>query len=1427
MPVLSPQRHRGAARLAAARRTTALGTAVAVALGLVTLTATPASAEPIAIAQVQGTGSVSPLPTGTVVTVRGIVTADLRGTAAYRGLYIQTPGSGGADDATPGASDGLFVFLNTANPAVAIGDLVEVTGPVSEFNGLTQITGSAAGAVVLVEEGVGVPAPAPLPTTVVGAAREALEGMLVAPTGDYRVSSTHQLNTFGTLWLAPGELAVKSTEQIGAGAEATAIAAANRAARILLDDGYNAQISNAAHVGDQPYFTASEIVRLGDAVAFPSGGMVLSFGFDDWRLQPPLPITSAGPAALVAGFESRGERPAAPPAVGGDLRIAAYNVFNYFTTLPAENPDARGADTATQFAAQQSKIVAAINGLDADVVALQEIENSVKLGEPVDEALAALVAALNNAAGAGTWAFVPTPDALTDAGIVDAITNAIIYRPAAVTPVGDSVTQIDETVWDIAREPIAQTFDADGYVFTVIANHFKSKSGTGAEPADGQGRFNAERVEQAVALKAFADDLAADPIRSDQVLLLGDFNAYSEEDPIEVFTDAGWSDLVADRTDGQYTYTFDGELGSLDHALASPALAEQVTGAGVWAINAAEWAERGYFGAAVDPSSPFRSSDHDPVVVGLSTTLAPIEIDILTINDLHGRLEATPPAAGAAVLGGLVEATRAANPNTLFISAGDSIGASTFTSFIQNDEPTLDVLNAMGLDVSALGNHEFDQGRADVDGRVIPNSDFPYLGANIYEKGTQTPAYQEYEVIEVDGVDLGFIGVLTESMPSLVSPAGIATLDFGDMTDAAVRVADQLQDGESSNGEADVVILVVHEGAPSTSLEAATGDSEFGDLIRGVLGKVDAVVSGHTHLQYDLEVPVPGTDEVMPLIQGGQYGEAYGHLELTVDAESNELLGITAGVKPLVGAAQPDPEIAAIVAEAVAFASVAGNRSLGAITGDFLRGIDFTGQNGAVNENRGAESALGNVVADAQLWATRDLGTEVALMNPGGLRANLLFASSGALDPAGNLTFREAANVQPFANTLFTMTLTGAQLRSVLEEQWQPAGSSRPFLKLGVSSTFAYSYDPTRPAGERIGTMLLNGEPISDGQEVRVVVNSFLAAGGDNFATLAQGAQRADSGRIDLQAFVDYVGQFSPISPDLAQRSVGVSISAPDSDGYTAGDEITLALSSLLFTNQGDREAEVVVRLGDAVLGTAPIDASIVARSDETGRATLTVTLPDDVSGSQRLVIAVPDNGTEIAVPIEIAPQLEPLAVEREPLLQGGVVVGRTVRTDGGRFSVDDVERSYQWLRDGAVIEGATAASYRVTAADAGARLSVRVTATADGFAPATSTSRERAVVAAGSLTAGVADRVVIASSGTVTYTVQVLAVGVEPTGTVSVLDRGRVVGTIELEPGDGGRGSLALSGLGRGIHLLTAQYAGSDAVRGSATPLPSPVVVF
>jgi 5'-nucleotidase len=1223
-----------------ARRAVAIATATALTLGLSALTAPAAlAAEPTAtIADVQGDGAATPLA-GSVVTVHGVVTGDYRATSAsgYRGFYLQTAASGGATDATPGRSDGIFVFSANADPAIAIGDLVSVTGTAGENNGQTQITATADANYEVVTPAVGVPAPTVLPDAVVGAGREAYEGMLVTPESAY-LSSSHQLFNFGTLWLGVGGLPVKATETTDAGPAAAAIAAANRASRLLVDDGYSIQVSNAAHVGDQPYFDADTVVRNGDRFISPAAGMILGWGFDDWRLQPQLPLTDASPAALEPTWESLNPRTAAPAEVGGDVSAASFNVFNYFTTFGG---DARGAENEAAFLVQQSKIVSAINALDADIVGLMEIENSVKLGEAPDEALGNLVAALNAASAPGTWAFVPTPAPLLDAATTDFITNAIIYKPAAATPVGASFASVDETVWDIAREPIAQTFEtvANGQIVTVVANHFKSKSppsgNTAPEPADLQGFFNAERVEQANALVGFVDSITADTAKGENVLLVGDFNAYAQEDPVQVLTAAGLVDLVPTKDPTEYTYTFDGELGSLDHAFATPALAASVTGVDVWNINSPEWSDRGYEFGAAEAGTPYRSSDHDPIKVGIDSVPAPVDIDILSINDFHGRLEAAPPAAGAAVLAGMVDSYRAANPNTVFAAAGDLIGASTFTSFIQNDEPTIDAFNEMGLDASAFGNHEFDQGREDVDNRIVPRANWDYLSANIYDRATGEPAYQQYSLKQFGDVTVGFVGAMTEELPSLVSPAGIASLEVREVVPEVNRVADQLSDGDPANGEADVIVLLVHEGAATPDIASATDDSPFGRIVTGADANIDAIVSGHTHLAYDHEIPIPGTTTLRPVVSSGQYGEKYSHMDLSVDPVTGSILSLSAEVLPLAGAFPPDPEVAAIVADAVAVAQVKGAVKVGEITADFNR----ASQSGATfAENRGGESTLGNFVADVQQWATADAGSDLALMNPGGLRADLKYASSGPDDPAGNVTFKEAAGVQPFANTLVTLDLTGTQLKSVLEEQWQPAGSSRPFLKLGVSKALEYTYDPAAAAGDHIDAIYVAGKLVAPSDTFTVTVNSFLAAGGDNFATFAQGTNRADSGRIDLQSMVDYFEANPVASPDYAQRSVGVSLTpAATAEGYAPGDTVTLALSSLLFSNGEPNAGTAVVSAGGVELGRAAIDPTIVDTTDEVGRASVAITIPANTpTGTLVLTVSVPETGTAIDVPIQV-----------------------------------------------------------------------------------------------------------------------------------------------------------------------------------------------
>lgn len=1184
------------------------------------------------IAEVQGTTDVSPL-VGQSVTVEGIVTADHR-TGGYRGIVIQTAGSGGDADATPGASDGIFVFLGALAPTLAIGDLVSVTGSVSEYFGQTQISPAAVEGVSVLTAGAGVPALTPLPTTVQGADREAYENMLVTPTGDYLLASSHQLYNFGTLWLNAGELNVKSTEQVQPGDDAAAITAANRASRILLDDAWSLQISNRNHPGEQPYFTTDTVVRNGDLVDFGSNGYVLQWGFDDWRLQPVVPIDDATPAEQKAGFSARNTRPETAPAVGGDVQVAAFNVFNYFTTLKSENPDARGAADAAQFAIQKSKIVTAINGLDAEIVGLMEIENSIILGGAVDDALADLVAGLNADAGSDVWAYVSTPAALQDATTTDAITNAIIYKKDAVTPQGDSATVTDETVWGNAREPIAQAFDIGGRVITVVANHFKSKSppsGAGAEPADGQGFFNADRVGQAQSVLAFTQELAT-ASGSEDILLVGDFNAYSEEDPIDVFTDAGWSDLVADTTDGQYTYTFDGELGSLDHVIASPSLTSSITGTGVWTINSPEWSDRGYAFGAAESGTPFRSSDHDPIIVGLSATAPPVSIDIVTINDFHGRIEADGAAAGAAVLAGAVQQFRAANPNTLFAAAGDLIGASTFTSFIQDDNPTIDALNAAGLDVSAAGNHEFDQGWADLRDRVQDRADWEYISANVFLTETGETALAPSWVTELDGVKVGFVGAVTEDLDSLVSKEGIADLEVRSIVDSVNATADGLRDGDPANGEADVVILLVHEGAASVDVASITPTSPLGEIVYGVDADVDAIVSAHTHLAYNHVI------DGRPVVSAGQYGENVGLMNLQVDPNTKELLSIVNEIKPLTENRVPlypaVPEVQAIVDKAKAEADVLGAVSVGQITADFNRARQSDGK----TENRGGESTIGNFVADVQKWST---GADFALMNPGGIRANLTYASSAAGDADGNVTFREAATVQPFANTLMTLQLTGAQVKQVLEEQWQPAGASRPFLKLGVSEGLVYTYDPSAAVGSRITSITLNGTPLDATASYTVAANSFLAAGGDNFFTFAEGQNKVDTGKVDLASMVDWFDANGTATPDLAQRAVGVTLSPPDADGYSAGDVVTVALSSLGFSAGEPVPTSVSLSLDGAELASGPIDASIVDTTDESGRASLSFTVPAGVFGAQQLTVAVAETGTSAQVPFEIAGEAE------------------------------------------------------------------------------------------------------------------------------------------------------------------------------------------
>jgi len=617
-----------------------------------------------------------------------------------------------------------------------------------------------------------------------------------------------------------------------------------------------------------------------------------------------------------------------------------------------------------------------------------------------------------------------------------------------------------------------------------------------------------------------------------------------------------------------------------------------------------------------------------------------IEINLATINDFHGRIEQAGTAAGIARLSTAVNDLRAEHP-TIFAAAGDLIGASTFTSFIQEDVPTIEALNLAGLDVSSVGNHEFDRGFADLTDRVMPLADWEYLGANVYDKATGDPALPEYWVTEVEEkkgtVRVGFVGAVTDELPSLVSPAGIEDITVGSPVEAANRVAGELSDGDESNGEADIIILLVHEGAATTDIASATDAStRFGQIVLNADDTIDAIVSGHTHLAYNHVI------DGRPVISSGQYGERFSNMEIRWDTKTKSIASMENTIYTMATAraadgsvttwlAEPDPALVPLVTDATAVAAEMGDVVLGEALADFGRAV-FADPVGASSfpENRGGESTLGNFVADVQKWSLNSDGTravQITFMNPGGLRADLA---------SGEVTFAEAAGVQPFANTLVSMQLTGAQIKSVLEEQWQPSGASRPFLKLGVSAGFTYTYDPTGATGAHITQMWLDGVEIDPAATYSVGVNSFLASGGDNFTTLNSGTNKSDSGKIDLVSMVDWFEEFGTAAPDVMQRAVGVHL--PGGTTVAAGATVTVNLSSLDFTRNEIDADTAMVSSGGMDLGNAVINTAYTEGSDEVGTASVTFTVPSAATGATVFDVTVPSTGTTSSFTLNVTP---------------------------------------------------------------------------------------------------------------------------------------------------------------------------------------------
>ena len=590
---------------------------MAMAISAVVIPATSATAavscgDPYTpIPDIQGVGSESPFH-GATVTTEGVVTVDLQPGDELNGFFLSSL----AGDGDPATSDGIFVnHRDTWSPSfdVNVGDHVRITGEVDEQFGLTQLEFLVSGTVC----GTAKVQPANVDTRTFNADPERYEGMYVKFPGNLYVTDTFNLHRFGEVWLAADGVVEQPTNEFPAGSSDMFEAAADGIARsILLDD--SSQSSNPDPV---PHLTRGTL-RLGDRTTNLTGA--IHYGFGQYRVM----------AQNDVAFRPQNHRTDAPN-VGGDVVVASFNVLNYWTTLGG-----RGANTAAQLVVQTDKLVAAINGMGADIVGLQEMENDPNCGDPSTGCdhtpTMTLVAALNADAGADVWSWVGPVDHYN----YYPIRNEIIFRNDRVTQVGSPVALADpafDTFRDpgdplnndsqLGRPPIAQTFDADGEVFTVMVNHFKSK-GSGCDSlgdpdaGDGQGNCNLTRVAQAQAVLAFTDDLAAasgDP----DVLVIGDLNSYLREDPI-IELESELVNVLAEYVEDPYSFNFFAMFaapfigrGTLDHALATADMAQQVENVKIWHINADEPRFLDWFDPSRVAPGPYRSSDHDPLLIGL------------------------------------------------------------------------------------------------------------------------------------------------------------------------------------------------------------------------------------------------------------------------------------------------------------------------------------------------------------------------------------------------------------------------------------------------------------------------------------------------------------------------------------------------------------------------------------------------------------------------------------------------------------------------------------------------------------------------------------------------------------------------------------------------------------------------------------------
>lgn len=572
-----------------------------------------------------------------------------------------------------------------------------------------------------------------------------------------------------------------------------------------------------------------------------------------------------------------------------------------------------------------------------------------------------------------------------------------------------------------------------------------------------------------------------------------------------------------------------------------------------------------------------------------------VSVSIFGITDFHGHIES------GAYLATALQEMQASNENTLFVGVGDLVGASPFESSTADDVPAFDQLREMGLLVSAVGNHEFDQGQDDFVDRIQQNlQPATYISANL-NGGSLDGNLEPYYIHKVDGVRIAFIGAIYPEVLSSVSPAGMKGVTVSDPIEAVNYWADVLSDGD----EADAVVALVHAD---------------GYTLTGLNANVDAALSGHTHLREELH-----TAAGAPIVEASSYGQAFASIEFTftTDAADVTVVDVQADYNSIYdedGNAlyEADSTVYQIYEEALTEAAAFGKTTLGTIDADstFNRASDVIGDLSGNGNNRGTESTLGNMQANAVLWATnQQLGegsADIGIINAGGLRDDL--------DPDGDkvITYQEGYNVLPFGNTNAVVDLTGAQVVTLLEQQWQPAGASRPILWLGLSDNVTYKYetytevvDSEELPRANVFDVRINGEPIDLMATYSVAGNSFLlAGGGDNFTVLAEGQNYVDTGFLDFASFASYLQANSDLKASKYRLSTGFSELTLD------GNTLSMVVSGLAFTTDEDKPIAVDLQIAGVDFGV--IEGVVaeyyegVTNGPSAGYVTVTKTLTDN-----------------------------------------------------------------------------------------------------------------------------------------------------------------------------------------------------------------------